>query len=163
MVKKKSVKRAGTGNSRRSLATAKRVAVPVSVKENAPLVRREIFNMETLNVLLSAIILVVLLYFIGGVGADNNAGAQASSAPKFVSDENACRIFCEYNPQYGEGGFGGVCENGHCLCKIVLDSIPNYGKNKTMSATLLVDQGIIIEDASLEDGVPQQMTQPIVY
>ncbi|MEA3343467.1 MAG: hypothetical protein U9Q92_04835 [archaeon] len=153
MVKKRSVKSA-------KIARAK--AVPKSEKENAPLVRREIFNMETLNVLLSAIILVVLLYFIGGVGADNSAEAQASSAPKFVSDEDACRIFCEYNPQYGEGSFGGVSENGHCLCKIVLDSIPNYGKNKTMSATLLVDQGIIIEDASLEDGVQQQMALPLM-
>lgn len=152
MVKKRSVKSA-------KIARAK--AVPKSEKENAPLVRREIFNMETLNVLLSAIILVVLLYFIGGVGADSSAEAQASSSPKFVSDENACRIFCEHNSQYGEDGFGGVSENGHCLCRIMANSIPNYEKNKTMSATILVDQGIIVEDASLEDGVQQQMTLPL--
>ncbi len=153
MVKKRSVKSA-------KIVRAK--AVPKSEKENAPLVRREIFNMETLNILLSAVILVVLLYFIGGVGTGTTTSAPASSDPKFVSDENACRIFCEHNSQYGEGGFGGVSENGHCLCRIVADSIPNYEKNKTMSATILVDQGIIVEDASLEDGVQQQMTLPLV-
>lgn len=151
MAKKKMTKTAKVAES---------IVVPKSEKDNAPLVRREIFNMETMNILLSAIILVVLLYFVGG-GSAGIGGAPVSSAQKFVSDENACRTFCEYNPQYGEGIFGGVSENGHCLCRIVLESIPNYGKNKTMTATILIDQGIIIEDATLEDGVEQMMTIPI--
>lgn len=126
-------------------------------KDNAPLVRREIFNMETLNILLSAIILVVLLFVVGG-----NLGAKTSNqdipqAPvKFVSDENSCRIFCENNPQYGEAVFGGISENGHCLCEIKVESMPNYVKNKTLSVNLLIDQGIIIKQATLKDGVAER-------
>jgi len=123
-------------------------------KDNAPLVRREIFNMETLNILLSAIILVVLLFVVGGNLGEKSSGQVA--ATKFVSDENSCRIFCENNPQYGEAIFGGVSETGHCLCEIKIDSMPNYAKNKTLSVSLLIDQGIIIKQATLKDGVAPQ-------
>lgn len=127
-------------------------------KDNAPLVRREIFNMETLNILLSAIILVVLLFVVGGNLGEksSNQGLPQASAVKFVSDENSCRIFCENNPQYGEAKFGGISENGHCLCEIKVESMPNYAKNKTLSVNLLIDQGIIIKQATLKDGVPEQ-------
>lgn len=123
-------------------------------KDNAPLVRREIFNMETLNILLSAIILVVLLFVVGG-----SLGEKASvqfPAAKFSSDENSCRLFCENNPQYGEAVFGGISENGHCLCEIKIESMPNYVKNKTLSVNLLIDQGIIIKRATMKDGVAPQ-------
>ena len=126
-------------------------------KDNAPLVRREIFNMETLNILLSAIILVVLLFVVGG-----NLGEKDSQvSAKFTSDENSCRIFCENNPQYGDAVFGGISENGHCLCEIKIDSMPNYAKNKTLSVNLLIDQGIIIRQATLKDGVAAQALSSI--
>lgn len=124
------------------------------VSDNAPLVRREIFNMETLNILLSAIILVVLLFVVGG-SLGEKSSVQVPAA-KFASDENSCRIFCENNPQYGEAKFGGVSENGHCLCEIKIESMPNYVKNKTLSVNLLIDQGIIIRQATLKDGVASQ-------
>ncbi len=134
--------------------TIKPAAISATEKDNAPVIRREIFNMETLNILLSSIILVVLLYSLS-LGGTTTAQPSAS-APQFISDEASCKTFCEYNPQYGEGEFGGISENGHCLCKIALDEMPNYAKNKTMSATLLIDQGIIIESATITDGVEQQ-------
>ncbi len=149
-------KKTSTKTKARAKTTRPRTAKPAAITENdnAPVIRREIFNMETLNILLSSIILVVLLYSLSLGGTATTQ--PATTAPQFASDETSCKIFCEYNPQYGEGEYGGISENGHCLCKITLDAMPNYVQNKTMSATLLIDQGIIIESATITDGAEQQ-------
>ena len=153
-------KKTSTKTKAHAKTTRPRTAKPAAIPENdnAPVIRREIFNMETLNILLSSIILVVLLYSLtlGGIAA---VAPAATTAPQYTSDEASCKIFCEYNPQYGDGEFGGISENGHCLCKITLDEMPNYLQNKTMSATLLIDQGIIIESATITDGAEQQQQQ----
>ncbi|MFH1127344.1 MAG: hypothetical protein ABIG84_07435 [archaeon] len=154
-----------TSRGTRAVRAAK---TPSSAHEsdNAPVVRREIFNMETLNILLSAIILVVLLYSLsGGVGSQDNtlkapSTAPASNAPAFTSDVAACETFCTNNPQQPGSKFAGVADNGHCLCEITLDSIPIYAQNKTMTATLMIDQGIIIKEVTLEDGIVQQASVP---
>ncbi len=150
MAKKTTTKRRAGAKTAKP-RTTKTDNMAAAKNDDAPVIRREIFNMETLNILLSSIILVVLLYSFS-LGGTN----PAASAPQYTSDEASCKTFCEYNPQYGEGEFGGIGENGHCLCKITLDSMPNYAQNKTMSATLLIDQGIIIESATIIDGVEQQ-------
>ncbi|RLG12924.1 MAG: hypothetical protein DRN71_05610 [Candidatus Nanohalarchaeota archaeon] len=157
------VKKTSTKTKARAKATRPRTAKPAVIaateKDNAPVIRRELFNMETLSILLSSIILVVLLYslYLGGTTA---APAQAANtntiAAEFISDEASCKTFCEYYPQYGEGEFGGISENGHCLCKIAIDAMPNYAKNKTMSATILIDGGIIVKSATITDGAEQQ-------
>ena len=146
-----------TSASDASEAGERNARASVTEKDDAPLVRREIFNMETLNILLSAIILVVLLFVVGGnLGAKTADQSIQQASAKFVSDENSCKIFCENNPQYGDAKFGGISDNGHCLCEISIDSMPNYATNKTMSVKLLIDQGIIIKQAVLKDGVAAQ-------
>ncbi len=148
-------KKTSTRSKTRSPRTQKTATQPE--KDNAPIIRKEIFNMETINLILTSIILVVLLYSIsfGGTISTNPAPAD-TAAPEFISDEASCKTFCKYNPQYGDGEFGGISENGHCLCKITLDAMPNYAKNKTMTSTLLIDQGIIVESATVQDGAEQQ-------
>lgn len=156
---KKTSKTSKTTTSRIAKKTKYATPPPIEI-DNAPVIRRELFNMETLNILLSAMILVLLLYSLGSssVSLGNTASASESISPEFISDEASCRTFCTYNPQYGDGEFGGVNDNGHCLCKVVLDSIPNYVKNKTLTVELLVDQGIIVKSAILEDGAEQQFS-----
>ncbi|MBW6451173.1 MAG: hypothetical protein K0B02_00400 [DPANN group archaeon] len=71
------------------------------------------------------------------------------NTPKIKSDISACKTFCTTHPQITGAIYGGIDNNGHCLCKIS-QTINNIQENKNMDVTIFVDVGIV-EKAILTD------------